>query len=147
MEEGVKKCKRCDISKEKSLFFSDERYRDGMAPWCKECRKLYQRERMRANPERHRRDIASWRMAHRDRYLEIHRESARRYRGNPVNRVKELARGALNYAISRGYVVKGKCADCGSAERVQGHHHDYTKPIDVTWLCPKCHARRRHATA
>lgn len=28
---------------------------------------------------------------------------------------------------------------CGS-RNAQAHHDDYSRPLDVTWLCPSCHA-------
>jgi len=40
-----------------------------------------------------------------------------------------------------------KCADCGSTERLQKHHEDYSKPLDVIILCPKCHAGRHRDDA
>ena len=36
------------------------------------------------------------------------------------------------------------CEECNEAAIVHGHHADYSKPLDVTWLCPLCH-NREHA--
>jgi ribosomal protein S27AE len=41
-------------------------------------------------------------------------------------------------AISRGKLVKEKCEVCG-AEKTQAHHDDYNKPLEIRWLCKKCH--------
>lgn len=35
------------------------------------------------------------------------------------------------------------CEGCG-AVRAVAHHDDYVRPLDVRWLCPRCH-RRHHA--
>ncbi len=63
---------------------------------------------------------------------EIQRESKRRY---PE---KWKARAALNNAIAAGKMIRQPCSECG-AKRAQGHHHDYSKPLDVEWLCVACH--------
>ena len=49
------------------------------------------------------------------------------------------------YAIRRGKLVRGPCSVCGVTEGVDGHHTDYTKPLDVVWLC-KPHHREAHRT-
>lgn len=60
------------------------------------------------------------------------------------NRHPERARAwdLVRAAVRNGTLVKGPCADCGSCVDVQGHHPDYSKPLDVVWLCRTCHNRR-----
>lgn len=55
------------------------------------------------------------------------------------HRVKLLARSSLNNAVISGVVVRGCCEVCGASENVEGHHDDYTKPLDVRWLCREHH--------
>lgn len=71
------------------------------------------------------------------------RDRARRL--DPAQRPKILARDALRYAVASGKLVREPCA-CGEA-RSHGHHDDYTKPLEVRWLCSRCHGleHRRHA--
>jgi hypothetical protein len=45
-------------------------------------------------------------------------------------------------AVNRGDLVRKPCEVCG-AEKTHAHHDDYSKPLDVMWLCPK-HHRERH---
>jgi hypothetical protein len=54
------------------------------------------------------------------------------------------ASALVGKAIRNGQLVKGPCSVCGATERVEGHHEDYSKPLEVVWLC-KLHHRRRHA--
>lgn len=47
------------------------------------------------------------------------------------------ARNAVLRALEDGTLKKGKCK-CGSSD-VQAHHEDYRKPLEVKWVCRKCH--------
>lgn len=50
------------------------------------------------------------------------------------------ARTAVGNAVRDGRLKKMDCAFCGASKTV-AHHHDYARPLDVTWLCSPCHAR------
>lgn len=41
-------------------------------------------------------------------------------------------------AIRIGTLTKGVCG-CGST-KVDAHHEDYSKPLDVVWMCRQCHS-------
>lgn len=60
------------------------------------------------------------------------------------NRAKRRAHGLLWYHLSKGHIQRQPCVDCGTAKS-QAHHHDYSKALDVTWLCAACHGRRHRA--
>lgn len=53
-------------------------------------------------------------------------------------RRKQRAREAVSRAVAAGRLVRQPCEKCGGS-RVQAHHDDYSKPLDVRWLCPKDH--------
>lgn len=60
--------------------------------------------------------------------------------GGSSDKARDNARHALRYAVKRGKVVKPlTCSKCGSDYRIQGHHEDYAKPLEVIWLCEPCH--------
>ena len=48
------------------------------------------------------------------------------------------AHSALRSALRRGLIQRGPCEECG-AERTDGHHDDYDKPMEVRWLCRRHH--------
>lgn len=54
--------------------------------------------------------------------------------------IEHLARTALGKALADGRVLRPtRCEGCGEQCKPQGHHHDYNKRLEVTWLCRKCH--------
>jgi hypothetical protein len=86
---------------------------------------------------------------------------ARRARNPDTERVKSRARQAVLAAIARGELSRpSNCERCGAASNpllrkpdIEAHHHDYSKPLEVEWLCVRCHAtqhaedrRRRRAS-
>lgn len=56
--------------------------------------------------------------------------------------IKRHAHNAVSNAIRDGKLAPQPCERCGDAIGVQAHHEDYTKPLDVNWLCPPCHGLR-----
>lgn len=48
-----------------------------------------------------------------------------------------VARSYLHVYVKRGKVAKKPCRECG--QPAQAHHADYSKPLDVIWLCRKHH--------
>lgn len=68
---------------------------------------------------------------------ERHAELARAYRRRNPEKIK--AQNLLNYAIRKGELQRGRCEGCGTGVRVHAHHHDYSKPLEVRWLCYRCH--------
>lgn len=111
---------------------------DGLLGKCKECTKAdvskhrennhekvcaYDRKRSK---EPIRKQLAAvYQQAHRAKHPEHNR-----------------ARGRVAYAVRNGLIVKQPCR-CGST-KVQAHNHDYSKPLDVEWLCFKCHREDEH---
>jgi hypothetical protein len=60
--------------------------------------------------------------------------------GRKRNPNSMIAMGVLNNAVLSGKVVKpNKCNRCNKIKRIYGHHVDYSKPLDVVWLCASCH--------
>lgn len=53
------------------------------------------------------------------------------------------ARKLLNRAVASGKIAKpSECQRChreASGRRLHGHHDDYSKPLEVRWLCSDCH--------
>lgn len=68
------------------------------------------------------------------------------YRGGDV--ADDHAQNMVEYALRVGALVRpDRCESCGARpelmadgrSRIQAHHCDYNKPLEVMWLCQKCH--------
>lgn len=55
---------------------------------------------------------------------------------------KGRAAQQLRDAVRQGKIKRQPCEICQEPE-AQGHHFDYSKPLEVRWLCPK-HHREEH---
>ena len=66
------------------------------------------------------------------------RKPTRQARWQAAHPQARWAHVALASGLRRGLIVKQPCEQCG-AEPVDGHHPDYDKPLQVIWLCRRCH--------
>jgi hypothetical protein len=54
---------------------------------------------------------------------------------------KNLSRQKLQYAVRVGSLLRPKrCDQCKKIGKIGAHHRDYKQPLDVMWLCPRCHS-------
>lgn len=74
------------------------------------------------------------------KYDEIFHGLRKRYRQK--HKEKTLAESKLDYALSRNKIERpNECSICHKKCIPHGHHYDYTKPLDVIWVCPACHSQ------
>lgn len=75
-----------------------------------------------------------WRMKNPERDAQLKRIRRERY---PE---RSSARRKVQTAIENGTLIKPlHCEMCGNETPLDGHHEDYSKPLDVIWLCRLCH--------
>lgn len=71
------------------------------------------------------------------------------YARHIVRQSKVDARVKASRAAKKGILTKTPCA-CGSTA-TEGHHEDYSKPLEVVWMCRQCHcalhAERKRAAS
>ncbi len=144
----MKTCRDCFKAKPFSEFYSHEKMKDGKLNKCIDCVKARVRRHRKANLEiiraydrqrgRTKDRLERARIYSRKRNKSgVGTISSRNWRNK--NPEKYNAHIKLNNAVRDGKVRKGKCRKCRS-KRSEGHHLDYSKPLEVFWLCRKHHA-------
>lgn len=150
--QGFKRCGNCGLTKPLDDFYRDSGGRHGRGSKCKPCVDAAVRLWAEANPKRKKEIEDRWRSANPERKRELGRkwsaenaDAVRRShkRQNELNPEKRAARVALGHAVESGGIKKPEhCEDCGAktpSRLLHGHHYDYSKPLDVKWLCAECH--------
>ena len=112
-------CSGCKKLLDSSKFHKHTR--DGYQAYCKECKKKVDKTRKgrhgTTSPEEATRTSRAYRIKYPERYL---------------------AFLLVKKALRSGKLTRNPCEKCGS-ENVLGHHEDYSRPLDVNWLCLKHH--------
>lgn len=55
---------------------------------------------------------------------------------------RKRAHAAVGRALKDGRLEKPEsCQVCGCVGKVDAHHADYYRPLVVSWVCRKCHAK------
>lgn len=159
----MKICSKCAEEKEYSEYHIAKCCKDGYRPECKTCRKKIEneygsREDVRKRKKAYskvRRDKAREIFTNSDEYKQHKIEKAkkskalrlaRQIRGSKKHSLKNPekyhARKTLMNRVYSGKVLRpDKCSQCGSGKKIEAHHEDYDKPLDVEWLCRECHLK------
>lgn len=131
-------CPKCGIA-DPECYLNDKS--------CKECRRKAVRVNRAANAGHYRefdrgRNMTVQRVAARKEYLKtdvgrvVKSRTIQNYRERFPEKV--AATIAVNNAVRDGRLVKQPCESCGVL-KVEAHHDDYSKPLEVRWVCNKHH--------
>ena len=67
-----------------------------------------------------------------------YKERMKRYKENNPEKVR--ARSVFAYAVRKGTISRpNNCSKCGAGGNIEGDHADYSKPLEVIWVCKECH--------
>lgn len=130
-------CKCCGKDRPISEYYANKSCQLGVSRKCKECTKKAARKNRKANIEYYRqydkeRASLPQRVLAREKYTKEYRKK------NPDI---YKAHNAVNNAVRDGRLNKpDSCECCGKEAYLEAHHCDYSKPLDVMWLCKPCHA-------
>ena len=139
----TKKCTKCGQVRPLTRFPLEKRYPGIRRAQCLDCCNAYGRAWRRRNLARARaRDRHYWRKF---------KAYYARYEKRPDVRRKRAVRQAVFWAVRTGLIEKkNACEKCGASAKVarlHAHHADYTRPLDVVWLCTLCHGETHQKPA
>lgn len=135
----MKRCFKCQQMKPLDEFYAHPMMKDGHLNKCKECTRS---------------DVHRNYMSRIEHYRQYERQRnqtpERRLAAGEYQRVRRLrnpdkfkAWTMVNNAVRDGRLMREPCQNCGSVP-AQAHHDDYSKPLDVRWLCFFCHRKHAH---
>lgn len=149
-----KTCRECGEEKPLSSFYAHNQMADGYLNKCKRCvldrvskhrvsniDRIRKHDRERGRTDHHRNMVAT--SAEKAKLRDPVAYATRRSAASRIwalrNPEKKHATTVVNNALRDGRLIRGKCESCGTGDRVEGHHDDYSKPLQVRWLCAPCH--------
>ena len=137
IEDGEKRCFTCKKVKNINEFYRHKEKLDGHEYSCKECRNAYSMllKRKHYNPAKEL-AIKKERKKNPEFFEKERKALSERYKRNPE---KFKARDITKYAVRSGKLNRLPCEVCQNPKS-QAHHTDYSKPLEVKWLCHKHHA-------
>jgi len=145
-----KECFKCHVLKPIAEFYPHNRMKDGHLNKCKDCAKSdiknnYRRlvkDPLWVLKERERCRIKSSIARKNGKCSKVSYATQQAWRVR--NRQKSRAHNSAAKAVKKNLIVpKQECESCGATGiKLQKHHEDYSKPLDVTWLCSVCHGIR-----
>jgi hypothetical protein len=82
-------------------------------------------------------EIAVWKAAAAEEGISVAELLRKQAREDPTVSDAARAHGAVANALRKGHLKYEPCEVCGAA--AEAHHDDYSRPLDVRWLCRKHH--------
>lgn len=147
----MKTCFKCLRSLPLSEFYAHPEMADGHLNKCKTCTKndtVMRVDKMSKDPawvekemERQRIKQARARAGGTACVLKGEAKHAVQERHKNKYPQKYEARKQATSAVKTGRIIRKPCEVCG-ATNSHGHHDDYSKPLELMWLCPKHHFAR-----
>lgn len=127
MGQKIKKCIDCGFVGDVNSFGKHNMSRDGYDPYCRKCRNKrtakYRNKKINDPKYKEQQKIA-------------HKNWKNGLSDTEKNKFK--CRQICNRAIRAGKIKKENCFLCND-DKCEAHHIDYDYPLNVIWLCKKCH--------
>lgn len=140
LEREFKQCSICKIYKRFTEFSKCNQKKDGLRQYCNDCNNIRQRsyyKKYMNDPEvyeKRRTSVALYMQRKRNDPSYVAKEKE----CTVIYPERARARAKLRRNVSNGKIKKLPCQICGDYQS-EGHHEDYSKPLDVIWLCRTHH--------
>ena len=156
---SMKTCRQCQTVKPLDDFHRNRGMADGHRNDCKICSCTYQKLRYRENmkgqawllKKRQRARLYARRRWREDSAYRADRRDCNRQTTRVRAREERRAHNAVRRAVRHGQITRpDNCERCGhdfSEFRCEAHHKDYSKPLNVEWLCGLCHGKQHRKVA
>lgn len=152
----TKTCFKCGETKQIELFYRHPQTADKHLNKCKACTDRDVRLYRETHREQVQQRKLAWYDANQDRLRQRDRDEyraltpeAKRERATEIRQKhrqrhpdRYRARLCVYRAVRSGKLVRQPCEVCGKLP-VEAHHEDYTKPLEVHWLCREHHGETR----
>lgn len=154
-----KKCNKCSEVKSIAYFYRQNKGLLGRTGECKECRRIRtktwtenNKDKKRASDKNRSKRIdrseynREWRSKNKQYFRDYYKQNSeirlaanKRFWENHPERYESLK--IYQVARNSGKLKNpNQCQMCGTKEqKIQAHHFDYSKPLEVTWVCLECH--------
>lgn len=146
-------CSKCLTSKLLTDFPRDASKRQGRKGQCNLC---FRTPELKAYQKKWRQEHPDYKTDWFKKYPDYWKCWEQQHPENNAKRVKKYshsvkgitkrksylgAQQLLRDAILKGIVIRPlNCSQCDSNKtKIEGHHENYSKPLDVVWLCSSCH--------
>lgn len=145
MQSNVKKCSKCGEVKPKIEFWKRPDRPGGLRSKCKACSTKSVNNWRRTNPDKVSSYRHYWECKNHEKRLAYRKGWWKRHGPEMIEYLNDhpeikLARYAVRNAVRRGDLNRKPCEVCGNPKS-QAHHEDYSRPLDVIWLCGPHHSR------
>lgn len=149
----TKVCKKCGRELPISEFYIHKEMGDGHLNFCKGCvrarvskhreeniEKIREYDRNRPNAKE-RGKKQRFKIKQDEQKYKKYKECKQIWASN--NREKRNAENKITKALKKEKILRATaCENCGKMNcKIEGHHYDYSKPLDVIWLCTECHGK------
>ena len=148
---STKQCFKCGILQPLSCFYKHNLMADGHLNKCKTCTKKDVKQNREKNIDYYKeydkqRDQFPSRIKQKLDYrntekgkIAVKKSNENWNENNKIKRAVHVVFG--NYIRNNNHLKPLSCENCNQEKRLNAHHDSYREPLNVRWLCSKCHIK------